>query len=64
VEINSGGLCEIDGIDALQTNMKVVFEELKSLEDADEMNPEWLHDPTQAARMRGEGHLGVGTFLP
>lgn len=60
MEIDSGGLREIDDIDALQTNMEIVFEGLKSLEDVEEMDPEWLHDPPQATRMRGEGHLLVG----
>ncbi|AQK78684.1 hypothetical protein ZEAMMB73_Zm00001d035324 [Zea mays] len=29
----------------MQTDMEVVFEVLKSLEDVEELDPEWLHDP-------------------
>jgi hypothetical protein len=32
-------------VDAMQTDMEVVFEVLKSLEDVEELDPEWLHDP-------------------
>ncbi|KAL5683127.1 hypothetical protein ACJX0J_009512, partial [Zea mays] len=36
---------DLGNVDAMQTDMEVVFEVLKSLEDVEELDPEWLHDP-------------------
>ncbi|PWZ56506.1 Protein argonaute 14 [Zea mays] len=36
---------DLGSVDAMQTDMEVVFEVLKSLEDVEELDPEWLHDP-------------------
>ncbi|PWZ31038.1 Cardiolipin synthase (CMP-forming), mitochondrial [Zea mays] len=37
--------CESNTTCLLKTDMEVVFEVLKSLEDVEELDPEWLHDP-------------------
>jgi hypothetical protein len=44
--VGAGGLREIAGVDALQADMEVVFEVPESLDDAEELDHEWLqHDP-------------------
>lgn len=44
--VGAGGLREIAGVDALQADVEVVFEVPESLDDAEELDPEWLqHDP-------------------